>query len=264
MSDEDRAKIEKAVSRPHGMILSTGPTGSGKSTSLYAILKKLNEPHINIVTVEDPVEYRIENIMQVQLNRKAGMTFADGLRSLLRQDPDVVMVGEIRDYETAAVAVQAALTGHRVLSTLHTNDAASAITRLIDMGIESFLVSSVMSVAFAQRLVRKICPDCRTACTPPADALEFYGLSPADSAKFARGKGCFNCMQTGYRGRTGIYEVLEIDENIQNMILQKKPAHEITAVAVDSGRLTPMRASAARKLTEGITTLEEVSSAVML
>lgn len=264
MSAEDRAKIEAAISKPHGMILSTGPTGSGKSTSLYAILKKLNEPDINIVTVEDPVEYRIEDIMQVQLNQKAGMTFADGLRSLLRQDPDVIMVGEIRDYETAVVAVQAALTGHRVLSTLHTNDAASAITRLIDMGIEPFLVSSVMKVAFAQRLVRRICPDCKTAYTPPRDALKYWGLSQANGAKFAKGKGCFNCMQTGYRGRTGVYEALVIDDKIQDMILKRRPAHEITTAAISSGKLTPMKDRAAKKLTEGITTIEEASSAVML
>jgi type IV pilus assembly protein PilB len=218
MSEADRKKIEVVIDRPYGMILSTGPTGSGKSTSLYAILKQLNQPEINIVTVEDPVEYRMDNIMQVQLNTKAGMTFAEGLRSILRQDPDVVMVGEIRDYETAAVAVQAALTGHRVLSSLHTNDAASAFTRLLDMGIEPFLVSSVMGVSFAQRLVRTICPDCRTAFTPPADALRFWGLDPDDDADFSRGRGCLNCRHTGYLGRTGIYEVLVVDETIQNMI----------------------------------------------
>ena len=264
MSEADRKKIEVVIDRPYGMILSTGPTGSGKSTSLYAILKQLNQPEINIVTVEDPVEYRMDNIMQVQLNTKAGMTFAEGLRSILRQDPDVVMVGEIRDYETAAVAVQAALTGHRVLSSLHTNDAASAFTRLLDMGIEPFLVSSVMGVSFAQRLVRTICPDCRTAFTPPADALRFWGLDPDDDADFSRGRGCLNCRHTGYRGRTGIYEVLVVDEIIQNMILKKEAANVITKVAVESGRLTPMKENAVAKIKAGTTTLTEAASAVML
>jgi len=264
MSEADRKKIKAVIARPYGMILSTGPTGSGKSTSLYAILKQLNEPDINIVTVEDPVEYRVDNIMQVQLNTKAGMTFADGLRSILRQDPDVVMVGEIRDHETAGVAVQAALTGHRVLSSLHTNDAASAFTRLVEMGIEPFLVSSVMAVSFAQRLVRTICPDCKTACSPPEDALKFWGLDHSKDADFSRGRGCFNCMNTGYRGRTGIYEVLVVDETIQNMILKKKPAHAITKSAIESGKLTPMREDAAAKIKAGITTLAEAASAVML
>jgi type IV pilus assembly protein PilB len=264
MSAADRKKIESVIARPYGMILSTGPTGSGKSTSLYAILRQLNQPDINIVTVEDPVEYRIENIMQVQLNTKAGMTFAEGLRSILRQDPDVVMVGEIRDYETAGVAVQAALTGHRVLSSLHTNDAASAVTRLIEMGIQPFLVSSVMAVSFAQRLVRTICPDCKTACKPPEDALKFWGLTHTDDANFSRGKGCINCMHTGYRGRTGIYEVLVVDETIQDMIFKKKPAHVIANAAIASGRLTPMKENAAGKIKAGITTLAEAASAVML
>jgi len=264
MSEADRKKIEAAIVRPYGMILSTGPTGSGKSTSLYAILKQLNQPDINIVTVEDPVEYRIENIMQVQLNTRAGMTFAEGLRSILRQDPDVVMVGEIRDYETATVAVQAALTGHRVLSSLHTNDAASAFTRLVDMGIEPFLVSTVMAVSFAQRLVRTICPDCRTAFTPAEDALKFWGLDHGDDADFSYGRGCFNCMNTGYRGRTGIYEVLVVDETIQNMILKNEAANVITKAAVESGRLTPMKKNAVEKIKAGITTLTEAASAVML
>jgi len=192
------------------------------------------------------------------------MTFAGGLRSLLRQDPDVIMVGEIRDYETAVVAVQAALTGHRVLSTLHTNDAAAAITRLIDMGVEPFLVSSVMAVVFAQRLVRKICPDCKTEYTPPAETLKYWGLDQTGNGKLFRGKGCLNCMQTGYRGRTGVYEVLVIDDTIQGMILQKRPALEITAAAVASGKLKPMKDNAAEKLVEGITTMEEVASVAVL
>ena len=174
MNESDRQKIEGIITKPYGMILSTGPTGSGKSTSLYSILKRINQPDINIITVEDPVEYRIDKIRQVQLNRKAGMTFASGLRSILRQDPDVIMVGEIRDSETASIAVQAALTGHRVLSTLHTNDAAGAMTRMTDMGIEPFLVSSVMLVSFAQRLVRRTCPHCRQPYTPSPEAANYW------------------------------------------------------------------------------------------
>jgi type IV pilus assembly protein PilB len=221
MSDVDRERLESMVNKPYGMILSTGPTGSGKSTSLYSILKKINQPDINIITVEDPVEYRIEKIRQVQLNRKAGMTFASGLRSILRQDPDVIMVGEIRDRETAEIAIQAALTGHRVLSTLHTNDSAGAITRFIDMGIEPFLVSSTMVVSFAQRLVRMVCPNCKAPYTPSNEALKTWGLTNSDGAKFAHGKGCFNCMHTGYKGRTGVYEVLIIDEMVQDLMLMK-------------------------------------------
>jgi type IV pilus assembly protein PilB len=246
------------------MILSTGPTGSGKSTSLYSLLKKINQPDINIITVEDPVEYRIEKIRQVQLNRKAGMTFASGLRSILRQDPDVIMVGEIRDSETATIAIQAALTGHRVLSTLHTNDAPGAITRFIDMGIEPFLVASVMVVSFAQRLVRKVCPNCRTSYYPPAEALRFWGIENLKNANLQQGKGCFNCLHTGYKGRTGIYEVLIIDDMIQDLILKRKSAHEIARAAKDTGTFTSLKENAAEKVIQGITTLEEAASAVMV
>jgi type IV pilus assembly protein PilB len=264
MSESDRLKIESMINKPYGMILSTGPTGSGKSTSLYSILKAINQPDINIITVEDPVEYRIEKIRQIQLNRKAGMTFADGLRSILRQDPDVIMVGEIRDSETATIAVQAALTGHRVLSTLHTNDAAGAITRFIDMGIEPFLVSSVMLAAFAQRLVRTICPSCKEPFQPSAEALEYWGLENAKNPSFMQGTGCFNCMHTGYRGRTGVYEVLIIDEIIQNLILKKNSAYDIGNAAQQSGNFTTLKEDAADKVLNGITTLEEAASAVLV
>ena len=263
MSAPDRKKLEAVITRPHGMILSTGPTGSGKSTSLYAILKSINHPHINIITVEDPVEYRIDDIMQVQLNSKAGMIFADGLRSILRQDPDVVMVGEIRDLETAKVAVQAALTGHRVLSSLHTNDAAGAFTRLTDMGIEPFLVSSVMGVSFAQRLVRTVCPACKAPYHPSKEVLKHWNLSARANGNLVQGKGCINCMNTGYRGRIGVYEVLEIDEKIQDLILKRSTAHEITKAAVASGNFTTLKENAVEKVLEGITTLEEVASLVM-
>ena len=264
MNERDRQRLETMISRPHGMILSTGPTGSGKSTSLYSILRKVNQPDINIITIEDPVEYRIEKIRQVQLNRKAGMTFASGLRSILRQDPDVIMVGEIRDSETANIAVQAALTGHRVLSTLHTNDSPGAITRFIDMGVEPFLVASVMIVSFAQRLVRKVCPSCKATYRPTREALKFWRLDQVQDANFQQGRGCFNCMQTGYKGRTGVYEVLIIDEMIQNLILKREPAHEIARAAKEAGNFTTLEENAAEKVTQGITSLEEAASAVML
>ncbi|MDP2645547.1 MAG: type II/IV secretion system protein, partial [Desulfobacterales bacterium] len=239
------------------MILSTGPTGCGKSTSLYAIVQKLNQPDVNIITLEDPVEYRIEGIEQIQLNRKAGMTFASGLRSILRQDPDTIMVGEIRDSETAQIAVQAALTGHRVLSTLHTNDAAGTIARFIDMGIAPFLISSVLLLSIAQRLVRRVCPECREPYAPPEEALIPWGLDRVRTANFQRGKGCFNCMDTGYQGRVGIFEVLIVDDMIQQMILKGSSAKEITDAAHRAGKLRTLNEDVAEKVAMGITTLEE-------
>jgi type IV pilus assembly protein PilB len=263
MVAEDMEKIEQAIHKPYGMILSTGPTGSGKSTSLYAILRRINKTDINIITLEDPVEYRVENVRQVQLNRKAGMTFAGGLRSILRQDPDVIMVGEIRDAETATIGVQAAMTGHRVLSTIHTNDAAGAVTRLIDMGLEPFLVASVLLVSFAQRLVRTVCPYCKEPYQPPEKALEQFGLHESKDANFQRGKGCFNCINSGYKGRVGVFEILLIDDMVQDMILRKQPAQEITRAAQQLGKLRTLKEDAASKVLQGITTLEEAASAVM-
>lgn len=264
MNEKDCQKLESMIEKPHGMILSTGPTGSGKSTSLYSILKKINQPDINIITVEDPVEYRIEKIRQVQLNRKAGMTFASGLRSILRQDPDVIMVGEIRDSETANIAVQAALTGHRVLSTLHTNDSPGAITRFVDMGIEPFLVASVMIVSFAQRLIRTVCPSCKTSYQPAPEALKFWGLDNVENANFQQGKGCFSCMHSGYKGRTGVYEVLVIDDFVQDLILKRASAHEITRAVKEVSEFTTLKDNAAEKVIQGITSLEEAASAVMV
>ena len=264
MIREDREKLDRNIRKPYGMILSTGPTGSGKSTSLYAILSELNQPDVNIITLEDPVEYRIMNIRQVQLNRKAGMTFAGGLRSILRQDPDIVMVGEIRDSETAAVAVQAAQTGHRLLSTVHTNDAAGAVTRFLDMGIEPFLVSSVLLVSFAQRLVRTICPYCKESFQPPEKALLEWGLQDAPNANFQKGRGCSQCLMTGYKGRTGVFEVLVNDEMIQEMILKRLPSQEIARAAISAKRLRTLKEDAAQKVLLGITTLEEAASAVMI
>jgi type IV pilus assembly protein PilB len=216
------------------------------------------------MTLEDPVEYRIDNIRQVQLNRKAGMTFASGLRSILRQDPDIIMLGEIRDPETAAIAVQAAQTGHRVLSTVHTNDAAGAISRFLDMEIEPFLISSVLLATFAQRLVRTICPYCRERYQPPQAALISVGLDKAENGTFMRGRGCNQCLNTGYKGRTGIFEVLINDEMIQRMILEKRSAQEITFEAKRNGKLRSLQEDAAAKVLLGVTTLEEAATAVMM
>jgi type IV pilus assembly protein PilB len=262
MADADRERIEMLMIRPHGMILSTGPTGSGKSTSLYAILRGLNSSDVNIITVEDPVEYRVSQIRQLQLNRKAGMTFASGLRSILRQDPDVIMVGEIRDAETARIAVQAALTGHRVLSTVHTNDAVGAVTRLIDMDIEPFLVASVLMVSFAQRLLRRVCDNCAEAGEPDPQALRFLGLSEGDDGKYVRAVGCHNCMHTGYQGRIGVFEVLTMDGNIKEMISRQASSPEIIAYARKEGGMRLLKEDAADKVRAGITTLEEAMSTV--
>jgi len=261
---KDRKNIESLILKPYGMILATGPTGSGKSTTLFSLLSMINKPDVNIITLEDPVEYRMERIRQVQLNRKAGMTFAGGLRSILRQDPDVVMVGEIRDAETANVSVQAALTGHRVFSTVHTNDAVGAVARFVDMGIEPFLISSVMLAVIAQRLVRRVCPNCRENYYPPEQVLKFWGLEKYAGRKFIRGKGCFQCMQTGYKGRVGLYEILVVDEMVQEMITQGKTAKEIARATIASGRLTPLKYDAAKKIVRGDTTVEEAASAVMV
>lgn len=263
MSEPDYAKVQNALSKPYGMILTTGPTGSGKSTSLYAALKRLNNSDINIVTLEDPVEYRVPKIRQVQLNRRAGMTFASGLRSILRQDPDVILVGEIRDAETAGIAVQAAMTGHRLLSTLHTNDAAGAVTRLIDMGIEPFLVASTLLVSIAQRLVRKSCPHCLEEYQPPAPALRAMGL-PESGHTYSRGKGCRMCKNTGYAGRVAVFEVLEIDEPIQDLIMNRASAADITRAAVAAGTLHTLKHDAALKVLQGVTTLEEAASTVLI
>ena len=262
MSDRDRTLLTKAIGAPYGIILSTGPTGSGKSTTLYAMLKELNKPDVNIITVEDPVEYRMAKIRQVQLNTKAGMTFASGLRSILRQDPDVIMVGEIRDAETARIAVQAALTGHLVLSTVHTNDAAGAITRLIDMGIEPFLVSSVLVVAFAQRLVRKVCPHCAESIEPSRESREFWGIPETEPVVFKRAKGCARCQHTGYQGRIGLFEVLTMDDRIRELVDHRASALEISRAAREADLLRMLKEDALCKLRQGVTTMEEAIGVV--
>jgi general secretion pathway protein E len=262
LSKEDMDHFLRMIRAPHGIILVTGPTGSGKTTTLYSALSILNQPDINIITVEDPIEYQMQGISQVQVNPKIGLTFANGLRTIVRQDPDVILVGEIRDLETAEIAIQSALTGHLVFSTLHTNDAASAITRLIDMGVEPFLVSSAVNAIMAQRLVRKICPHCREAYVPPNAFLERVGLSPIKFAgrELYRGVGCAQCLQTGYKGRIGIYELMNLTPAMKSLILTTSDAGQIKKQALSSlatGMVT-LRQDGLRKVLAGQTTLEEV------
>jgi len=259
---KDILSLEKMIKMPYGMILCTGPTGSGKSTTLFSMLNKINSPDTNIITLEDPVEYRMEHIRQVQLNHKAGMTFASGLRSILRQDPDVIMIGEIRDTETASVAVQAAMTGHLVFSTVHTNDAAGAITRFIDMGIEPFMAASVMLVTIAQRLVRRACPYCKESYSPSPDILKYWGLKNK-SYTFVRAKGCNQCMDTGYKGRVGFYEILYVTDDVRQMILDGKSAQEISVLTQKTGLMKSLKFDAVHKVVQGITTSEEAVSAIL-
>ncbi|MEW6488095.1 MAG: type II secretion system ATPase GspE [Thermodesulfobacteriota bacterium] len=251
--------FKKLITRPYGILLVTGPTGSGKTTTLYAALSRINSEDINIITVEDPIEYQLRGIGQIHVNPKIDLTFAAGLRSILRQDPDVIMVGEIRDGETAEIAIQASLTGHLVFSTLHTNDAAGAVTRLVDMGIEPFLVSSSVLAILAQRLVRVLCLDCREPYLPPPEGLAELGLKASDlpEGHLYRAKGCPRCMQTGYRGRSGIYELLTVDEGIRALIMKGADSATIKDEARRRGMLT-LRDDGTRKLLRGITSAEEV------
>ncbi len=252
-------RMERLIRRSNGIILVTGPTGSGKTTTLYAALSRINSPDKNIITIEDPVEYQLKGIGQIHVNPKIDLTFANGLRSILRQDPDVIMVGEIRDTETAGIAIHASLTGHLVLSTLHTNDAPGAITRLIDMKIEPFLISSSVVAIIAQRLVRLICPDCREEFTPTKAELSELSLKreELEGKAIFRGKGCSDCMGTGYRGRTGIYELLLVDDRIRSLILKNSDSNTIKREAIKRGMHT-LRIDGSRKVIEGITTIEEV------
>ncbi len=258
-------RFEKTIHQPWGIILVTGPTGSGKSTTLYSVLNRLNTGEQNIVTLEDPVEYELPGIIQAQVNYKAGFTFAEGLRSILRQDPDIIMVGEIRDKETALLATEAALTGHLVLSTLHTNDAPSAVTRLVDMGIEPFLIASSLIGALAQRLVRVICPHCREAYKPPSEALRSLELEIETQGEvvFYRGRGCERCRGTGYIGRTGVFEFMVVDNEIRELILKNAPAHMIRSAATKAG-MKSLKEDAFEKVLLGITTWEEVLRVVYI
>jgi type IV pilus assembly protein PilB len=252
--------FEKSYVKPYGMILVTGPTGSGKSTTLYATLNVVNRPEVNIITVEDPVEYRLPGINQVQVNPKAGLSFAAALRSILRSDPDIVLIGEIRDHETAQIAVEASLTGHLVLSTLHTNDAPSAITRLTEMGIEPFLVGSAVDCVLAQRLARRLCSKCKEPYEPSAEQLAGIGYVPRSedpAPTFYRPVGCANCARTGYKGRLALHEVMAMDERIERLTVERASATTIGEAAV-ANHMRLLREDGLRKAALGITSIDEI------
>ena len=257
MSKRDNGVWNKVLDLPHGIVLVTGPTGSGKTTTLYAALSKINNTDLKIVTIEDPVEYQLKGINQIQVNVKAGLTFGAGLRAILRHDPDVCLIGEIRDKETADIAVQASLTGHLVFSTLHTNDAPGATTRLIDMGVEPYLVSSTVEMILAQRLVRLICKNCKTTMDPDQVQRlrdEFGDVVPDE---LYVGKGCRNCQNSGYRGRQGVFEMMPVSDEIRSLITQRSSSREIRKIAVQQG-MSSLRDDGWRLIGEGKTTVEEV------
>lgn len=259
--DCDIQKIETALKKPSGMILSTGPTGSGKTTTLYTLLKQLNSKEISLVTIEDPIEYALEGIKQIQINPRTELTFANGLRSVLRQDPNVIMVGEIRDRETAHIAVNTALTGHLLLSTLHTNDAATTLPRLLDMGVESFLIASTVSISIGQRLVRKICKGCaQKNSTPMAimSSLTKYSISEISiPSTYYKGEGCDACAGSGYAGRSCVSEVLVVDSDIRDSIIKKDSAETLKKLAIKNG-MTTMLVDGIEKVSRGVTTFEEI------
>jgi len=257
LSEKSLNTLKEIINLPNGVILVTGPTGSGKTTTLYAFLTAINSPDKNIITMEDPVEYRIPGVRQSQVDVKAGLTFAVGLRSIVRQDPDVILIGEIRDIETAEIAIQSALTGHLVFSTLHTNDAPSAATRLIDMGIEPFLISSSLRCVVAQRLVRLLCNKCKEPYTPDIDLLQKLNLPPTKTYTFYREKGCDECKNTGFKGRKGIFEIMLINDEIRELIVKKESANKIKQAAISGGMKT-LRDDGIRRVINGETSLSEV------
>ncbi len=261
MADAERERFEKAFHETHGAVLVTGPTGSGKSTTLYAALLALNTPEKNIITVEDPVEYELDGITQVQVSAKVGLNFATGLRAMVRADPDVIMVGEIRDRETAQIAVESALTGHLVLSTLHTNDAPSAITRLVEMGIEPFLVASALDCVLAQRLARMLCSNCKQRTIVPAEVLRENGYKAIVDLEAYEPKGCRRCNGTGYRGRVGLYEVMSVSSEIRSMALERRPAEEMRDVAVRQG-MRLLRDDGLQKVRQGLTSIAEIARVI--
>jgi type IV pilus assembly protein PilB len=258
MGESSRELFEDGFHRAYGAVLVTGPTGSGKSTTLYAALNEINEPHRNIITIEDPVEYQLPGVNQIQVNLKAGLTFAGGLRSMLRADPDVIMVGEIRDGETAKIAIESALTGHLVLSTLHTNDAPSAITRLTEMKIEPFLTASAVVCIVAQRLVRQLCTYCKSRSMLSVSSLEKAGFNVAFDLEAYEPVGCGRCGGSGYKGRVGLYEVMAISDEIRDLTVERSSADEIRKVAVSQG-MRPLRADGFEKVKNGITSIAEVA-----
>jgi type IV pilus assembly protein PilB len=255
---EELKRYEKLITKPYGIILSTGPTGSGKTTTLYSALMKINSVSRNIITIEDPVEYRLGLIRQIQVNAKVGITFANGLRAILRQDPDVIMVGEIRDLETGAIAIQAALTGHLVFSSLHTNDAPSAIMRLINMGIEPFLISASLIGVVAQRLIRLICPDCKEQYSPTEAVLKKWGLEGKKNVSFWHGRGCDKCKGTGYRGRSGIFELMSVDDEIREMIISNVSVVALRKKLQEKG-MRLLREDGVEKVLKGLTTIDEIA-----
>lgn len=259
LSQQDYTVLSRVITRPNGIILVSGPTGSGKTTTLYSILHRLNQPDVTIITVEDPVEYTMYGINQVQVNEKAGLTFATALRSILRQDPDVVLIGEIRDGETAQIATQAALTGHLVLSTIHTNSAPATITRLLDMGVEPFLIASSLICVISQRLVRRLCTHCKEQFTPTADMLKQIGLTPATAkdGTFYRAVGCEECLKMGYKGRLAVFEIMEINDDIARLIVQRADATVVRKQALASG-MTLLSTDGVRQVKAGLTTIEEI------
>jgi type IV pilus assembly protein PilB len=258
MTQQDRDRLSLPLRRSHGGILVTGPTGSGKTTSLYAVIALVRSPEKTLMTIEDPVEYRLSGVEQIQVSERSGMTFATGLRAIVRADPDVIMVGEIRDRESAHIAVDAALTGHLVLSTLHTNDAPSAAMRLVDMGIEPYLVASAVNCVIAQRLARKLCPTCRRTAQVPS---EHVGLPPGGEVEVFEAIGCPRCRQTGYRGRVGLFEVMNVTDEIRTLIVSHASSHEISALAVQQG-MTTLREDGLAKVRGGETTLAELGRVV--
>jgi type II secretory ATPase GspE/PulE/Tfp pilus assembly ATPase PilB-like protein len=257
MSDRDLDLTKIILERPHGIILVTGPTGSGKTTSLYAALAQINDVQRKIITIEDPIEYQLHGINQIQVSRKAGLTFANGLRSILRHDPDVILVGEIRDAETAEIAIQASLTGHLVFSTLHTNDAPTALTRLVDMGIEPYLVASSLEAVFAQRLVRVICPHCKEQLSTSEVTPLRQRFSDMLPGTLYKGRGCTYCQGTGYRGRIGIFEMMVVTDDLRSLIIENASARDLRRVSSRQG-MTNLREDGFRHVREGRTTVEEV------
>jgi type IV pilus assembly protein PilB len=258
MQHHELERFQRGFRRAHGAVLATGPTGSGKSTSLYGALLQLNTPDKNIITIEDPVEYQIQGITQVQVNIKAGLTFANGLRSMMRADPDILMVGEIRDRETAQISIEGALTGHMVLSTLHTNDAPSAITRLIEMGIEPFLVASAIECVVAQRLARTLCSHCKRRTIIPANILREHGFAAQFDIEAYEPVGCVRCGAMGYRGRIGLFEVMLMSEEIRSLTLQRAPAEQIASAAVREG-MRRLREDGLDKVKAGLTSMAEIA-----
>lgn len=258
LSDDEYDKFKRLLQYKSGVVLIVGPTGSGKSSTMYTMIRELNSEEVNLITLEDPVEFHIDGITQVQINEKVGLTFASGLRSILRQDPDIIAVGEIRDGETAEIAMRAAMTGHLVLSTIHTNSAASALDRLLDIGVEPYLISSSLRGILSQRLVRKVCPNCKTEYTPTPAEVKALGLSNDQDYTFYRGEGCHRCFYTGYRGRTGVFEILPIDNKLRNAVSAGENREEIRRV-IDKSDFIPMADNCRQLVLSGVTSFEEAS-----